>query len=200
MASAIIILLVACTPTPHDVKQSGQEAEIYPDYKDVTIPVNIAPLNFVVRGAEAIEVKAGNLTVRNRGGNVEFGMGEWRKLIEGSDTIEVEVTTLKDGQWTAYKRFHWFVVNDSVDSYLSYRLIEPGYSVWSRLQIKQRIKGICNALVILCTSLKFVQLFSCVIQINQYCHLLPLRPFVRHKCSYHKVENRSRPLLRPHLS
>ena len=138
LASAIIILLVACTPTPHDVKQSGQEAEIYPDYKDVTIPVNIAPLNFVVRGAEAIEVKAGNLTVRNRGGNVEFGMGEWRKLIEGSDTIEVEVTTLKDGQWTAYKRFHWFVVNDSVDSYLSYRLIEPGYSVWSRLQIKQR--------------------------------------------------------------
>ena len=138
LASAIIILLVACTPTPHDVKQSGQEAEIYPDYKDVTIPVNIAPMNFVVRGAEAVEVKAGNLTVRNRGGNVEFGMGEWRKLIEGSDTIEVEVTTLKDGQWTAYKRFHWFVVNDSVDSYLSYRLIEPGYSVWSRLQIKQR--------------------------------------------------------------
>ena len=47
----LLPLATACTPTPHDVEQSTQEAEIYPDYKDVTIPVNIAPMNFVVRGA-----------------------------------------------------------------------------------------------------------------------------------------------------
>ena len=135
---ALLTLLTACTPTPHDVKQSGEEADIYPDYKDVTIPVNIAPMNFLVRGAEAVEVKAGGLTIINRGGNVEFGMREWRRLVEENDTIEVEVTALKDGQWTAYKHFCWYVVNDSIDSYLTYRLIEPDYSVWSRLQIKQR--------------------------------------------------------------
>lgn len=138
IAFALLMLLTACTPTPHDVKQSEQEAEIYPDYKDVTIPVNIAPMNFVVRGVDAVEVKAGDLTVRSRGGNVQFGVGEWRALLEKNETIEVEVTALKDGQWTAYKRFHWYVVRDSIDSYLTYRLIEPGYSVWNRLQIKQR--------------------------------------------------------------
>ncbi len=138
MAIALLMLLAACTPTPHDVKQSNQEVEIYPDYKDVTIPVNIAPLNFVVRGAEAVEVKAGDLTVNSSDGNVQFGVGEWRKLLEKNKTIEVEVTALKDGQWTAYKHFHWYVVADSIDSYLTYRLIEPGYSVWNRLQIKQR--------------------------------------------------------------
>ena len=82
MAFALLMLLTACTPTPHDVKQSSQEAEIYPDYKDVTIPVNIAPMNFVVRGADAVEVKAGDLTVWSRGGNVSFGMREWRRLLE----------------------------------------------------------------------------------------------------------------------
>ena len=138
IAFALLMLLTACTPTPHDVKQSEQEAEIYPDYKDVTIPVNIAPMNFVVRGVDAVEVKVGDLTVRSRGGNVQFGVGEWRALLEKNETIEVEVTALKDGQWTAYKRFHWYVVRDSIDSYLTYRLIEPGYSVWNRLQIKQR--------------------------------------------------------------
>ena len=138
IALALLMLLTACTPTPHDVRQSEQEAEIYPDYKDVTIPVNIAPMNFVVRGVDAVEVKAGDLTVRSRGGNVQFGVGEWRALLEKNETIEVEVTALKDGQWTAYKRFHWYVVRDSIDSYLTYRLIEPGYSVWNRLQIKQR--------------------------------------------------------------
>ena len=138
MALALLMLLTACTPTPHDVKQSSQEAEVYPDYKDVTIPVNIAPMNFVVRGADAVEVKAGELTVRSRGGDVRFGMREWRSLLEENDTIEVQVTVLKDGQWTAYRPFHWYVVGDSIDSYLTYRLIEPGYSVWNRLQIKQR--------------------------------------------------------------
>ena len=133
-----LVLLSACTPTPHNVKQSNLEVEIYPDYKDVTIPVNIAPLNFVVRGAEAIEVKVGDLTINSGDGLAKFGEGEWHTLLEQNDTLEVEVTALKDGQWTAYKHFCWYVVRDSLDSYLSYRLIEPGYSVWNRLQIKQR--------------------------------------------------------------
>ena len=134
----LLPLATACTPTPHDVEQSTQEAEIYPDYKDVTIPVNIAPMNFVVRGAEAVEVKAGNVTINSNGGNVEFGMSEWRKLLAENEDIEVQVTALKNGKWTAYKHFNWHVVNDSIDSYLTYRLIEPGYSIWNRLQIKQR--------------------------------------------------------------
>lgn len=138
IAFALLIMLTACTPVPHHVKQSREEAEIYPDYKDVTIPVNIAPMNFVVRGADAVEVKAGDLTIGSRGGHVEFGMREWRSLLEENDTIGVEVTALKNGQWIAYKRFYWYVVRDSIDSYLTYRLIEPGYSVWNRLQIKQR--------------------------------------------------------------
>lgn len=138
IAIASLLLLTACTPTPHDVRQSEEEAPIYPDYKDVTIPVNIAPMNFLVRGVDAIEVKAGDVTVNSRGGSVEFGMREWRRLLKGHDTITVEVTALRDGQWTAYKRFHWYVVGDSIDSYLTYRLIEPDYTVWSRLQIKQR--------------------------------------------------------------
>ena len=133
-----MLVMTACTPTPHDVKQSGELPHIYPDYTDVTIPVNIAPLNFLVRGAEAVEVKAGDVTVRGRGGNVEFDMREWRRLLETSPEIEVTVTALKDGQWTAYKPFRWYVAEDSIDSYLTYRLIEPDYTVWSRLQIKQR--------------------------------------------------------------
>ncbi len=137
--------LLSCTPTPHDVKQSNEEADIYPDYKDVTIPVNIAPLNFLVREADAVEVKAGELVVRSRGGSVGFGMREWRRLMEENagksstpQSISVQVTVLKDGQWIAYKPFNWYVVNDPIDSYVTYRLIEPAYSVWNRLQIIQR--------------------------------------------------------------
>ena len=51
------LLLAACTSTPKDVQQVDELPPIYPDYCDVTIPVNIAPLNFLLRGdIEAIEV------------------------------------------------------------------------------------------------------------------------------------------------
>lgn len=134
----LLVLVTSCTPTPHDVVESDDEARIYPDYKDVTIPVNIAPLNFLVRGAEAVEVRAGDVTVNSRGGEVTFGEREWRRLVETDDTIVVRVTAMKDGRWTAYKPFRWYVVKDELDPWLTYRLIEPDYTVWSRLQIKQR--------------------------------------------------------------
>ena len=39
--------LVACQPSlPHIDEQKEITPVIYPDYKEVTIPVNVAPLNF----------------------------------------------------------------------------------------------------------------------------------------------------------
>lgn len=134
----LTVFLVACKPSPHDVRHIGDEPDIYPDYKDVTIPLNIAPMNFLVRNAEAVEIKAGDVVVRSRGSKVVFDKQDWHRLMTMNDTITVQVTAQRDGQWTAYKPFRWFVVKDSIDSYLSYRLIEPDYAVWSRLQIKQR--------------------------------------------------------------
>lgn len=51
-------LFTACTPTPQNVTRTDAAAPIYPDYRDVTIPRNIAPLNFLLRaeGCEALEV------------------------------------------------------------------------------------------------------------------------------------------------
>ena len=42
-----LLLLTACGETDIKIaKQNGQDVEIAPDYKEVTIPQKIAPLNF----------------------------------------------------------------------------------------------------------------------------------------------------------
>ena len=52
------ILLVACGPSvPTDYTQSDKLPAIYPDYAQVTIPVNMAPLSFEFDG-EADEMVA----------------------------------------------------------------------------------------------------------------------------------------------
>lgn len=138
-AAIIFLMVTACTPTPQNVSQSDSLPPIYPDYCDVTIPANIAPLNFLIRDdVEAVQVEAGDIVVNNRGNKVVFDEDEWHQLLAANSDITVKVTVLKDGRWTNYRSFHWQVVKDLLDPYLTYRLIEPDYEIWNRLQIKQR--------------------------------------------------------------
>lgn len=139
--SALMLLLLSCTPTPVDVQKSSELPPIYPDYCDVTIPVNIAPLNFLLRtDCEAIEVKAGSLILSTRGNEASFDIDDWKELMQQSadQEIEVTITALINGTWTQYAPFHWRVVSDKVDPYLTYRLIEPDYEIWNNVQIQQR--------------------------------------------------------------
>ena len=133
--------LTSCTPTPKDVVMQDVLPPIYPDYCDVTIPENIAPLNFLLRAdCEAIEVKAGELALNASGNEVVFDIDNWKTLMEQSadKEIEVTITALINGTWKQYKSFKWQVVSDKVDSYLTYRLIEPDYEIWNHVQIQQR--------------------------------------------------------------
>lgn len=137
-------LLTACSPKPSNVRSVAQAAPIYPDYADVAIPYNIAPLNFLLRdGADAVEVKIigkkQTLTVYGDD-KVCFSMDDWKELldVEKGNTLTVQVTSRVNGEWLAYKSFTWYVAPDPVDGYLTYRLIEPGYEVWNSIQLCER--------------------------------------------------------------
>ena len=54
------------------------------------------------------------------------------------DTLEVKVFSKKQGRWEGYKAFPLMVAADSIDPYLAYRLIEPGYELGTRLCLVQR--------------------------------------------------------------
>ena len=45
-AMAGILLLASCAQTHENAEQVNHLPNMYPDYADVTNPVNIAPLNF----------------------------------------------------------------------------------------------------------------------------------------------------------
>ena len=138
---SFLFLLSACTPTPENIQKSDLLPPLYPDYCDVTIPVNIAPLNFLLRAdCEAVEVKAGDLTVNYKGNEVVFDCDEWKEMLtqNAGKQIQVTVTALIQGRWIEYKTFNWNVVKDKLDPYLTYRLIEPDYEIWNHVQIQQR--------------------------------------------------------------
>ena len=116
---------------------------IYPDYINVTIPYNIAPLNFFLREAQHIDVKlegqSGNMrrTGRNK---IQFSQSKWRKFLkaEAGNKITVKVKAKINGNRYRYAPFEWTVSDDRIDPYLTYRLIEPGYEVWNKVQLCER--------------------------------------------------------------
>ena len=162
-AACMAVGLAGCTPRPTgNVAQEQRQPTIYPDYADVTIPVNIAPLNFLVRepGCDAVQVTVGiadnpslaSISVHARGNEVCFSLHDWRETLRqaaGSDLV-VTLTARIDGSWKQFKPFRWHVVSDSIDPYLTYRLIEPDYEIFNNLTLQERClenfdeRSICN--------------------------------------------------------
>ena len=116
---------------------------IYPEYTHITIPYNIAPLNFIIREAQRMEVtlkgSSGNMRCTGKS-KIQFPERRWKKLLkaEMGNSVTVTVKAKINGKWFEYQPFEWMVSEHRIDPYLTYRLIEPGYEVWNRIQLCER--------------------------------------------------------------
>ena len=138
-----LLLLIACE-NPNNVQLLNELPPIYPDYTDITIPCNIAPLNFILRNQpQSIEVvlKGQSTQIRFMGRRkIQFSEKRWKKFLqtEKGNTVSVQVVAKIQGQWIKYRPFEWTIAEEKIDPYLTYRLIEPGYEVWYKIQLCER--------------------------------------------------------------
>ncbi|MBP5712777.1 MAG: hypothetical protein J6W77_07320, partial [Prevotella sp.] len=110
------LLLVSCQHTVKDAVLVKEYPKIFPDYIGVTIPVNIAPLNFnyidgdfarmdvVVKGS-----KGGELHVQGK--EASFDVEEWHELVTQNKGGQLDMTVCveKEGKRTQYKDFSIYV-------------------------------------------------------------------------------------------
>ena len=116
---------------------------IYPDYKEVTVPVNIAPLNFryAMEGVRKAKTTftLGDKSVTIRGTEVEWRLSAWKQFLHGAEgkTVTVTAEAVVNGvkvadQWSVH------VSEDAIDGWLTYRLIEPSYQMFYEVSIMER--------------------------------------------------------------
>lgn len=120
--------------------------QIYPDYIGVTIPVDIAPLNFsmlsdsiALMDVEVKGSKGGSLHAN--GEYADFDIGEWHRLLNANrgDSLTVTVCARQDGRWTRYRDFTLYVSPDSIGAWgITYRRIAPGYQLFGPMGLYQR--------------------------------------------------------------
>ncbi|TKG95469.1 cytochrome C biosynthesis protein [Puteibacter caeruleilacunae] len=124
---------------------SDKVVEIFPDYTDITIPPNIAPLNFKIQ-VEAdeyfVEIKNNDdhvIKVKSTDGNIDIPIEQWKRLLKDNrgKQITFSVYTKKE-EWTKYPDIVNHIAKEEIDSHLVYRLLYPGYELWNEMGIYQR--------------------------------------------------------------
>lgn len=126
---------------------AGREPVIEPDYSGVTIPPNIAPLNFLIleKGKNfritATSQTGSSLTLGSSDGAVLFPVGSWKSLLRGSAGGKIDLEIIADEGGKSAKKYTPFQLNvasEPIDPYLCYRLLYPGYRSWVDMKIIQR--------------------------------------------------------------
>ena len=147
--TAVLLLLSSCVNHP-DVPSSSKEAKslpaIFPDYCNVTVPCNIAPLNFMLPADQYEECVArlttpdGKQQTYGDGVKVQIPESEWHSMLDVSKgkSIKFEVWGKKKEEWLSFRPFDIHVAEEPIDEYVSYRLIEPSYVAWTFMEIAQR--------------------------------------------------------------
>jgi len=139
------LMLVSCgVKIPDNFRLSSTSVRIYPDYTNLRIPYNIAPLNFSIeenadRYLTQIYSKKGS-SINLTGKNVILRENQWKTLLSENrgDTLFFQIFLRQGGEWIKYPVIKNYVANEPIDNYLCYRLIEPSFATADELSIRQR--------------------------------------------------------------
>lgn len=119
-----------------------------PDYSGrPAVPRNIAPLRFRIdTPADAYQAAVGisggepEIIVYSADGEIMIPEKEWAALLDRAAgfSIDIAVASRSDGRWTGYPAMTVDVDTAALTDWLVYRLIYPGYELWSDMGIYQR--------------------------------------------------------------
>lgn len=144
---SVFASLCACRTSVDRAVATDEEVSVYPDYKDVTIPYNIAPIDFAVDAKGdyllTVEGECGSFCVRYGRESFRIPSAKWRKMLQNNRGRSLKLTIFerRNRSWAAFKPFEVAVAQEPVDDYIAYRLIAPGYELWSTMGIYQREVG-----------------------------------------------------------
>lgn len=145
--SAFVLLFLGCTnySNLHE-SELNSEANIFPDYKNVTIPFNIAPLNFIIRDSadKYLVVLKGEksevIEILSDDGNIQIPIKKWKKLLNENKGLgySISIYIEKGSKWFKFNTVNNNIATDVIDNYVVYRFINPANILWSEMGIYQR--------------------------------------------------------------
>src|SRR5665647_686998 len=134
---ALFLFFNSCGIKPTgDIAVSELAPKMEPDYSEVTIPANIAPLNFIIKETgSAYYVKISSdagpeIEVSSKAGKIDIPERSWKRMLQNNKGKEFKVdiySSDEQNKWSKFKTFSNRIAQEPIDPYLYYRLLFPGY-------------------------------------------------------------------------
>jgi hypothetical protein len=145
------MLMCGCRPDLATIKRGCVTIDrlpvIKPDYTGVTLPPNIAPLNFTLKDscaacvAEIASVKGQPIAVSGEKGTIRIPAQQWKQLLSENAGKPLRITIYSrgnSGAWRRYKTIDDTIAAEPIDHYCTYRLLSYQYNYSSDLRECQR--------------------------------------------------------------
>ena len=141
----LLLFFYSCsTSLPDEAEEVGRAAQTMPDNAGATLPPNIAPLSFEILEAgdafvSCLSTKSGEQVFV--GGRTSVpDQEDWQRLLTAAmgDTLWTDIYVKQDGQWKHFDRIANPVAKDSIDPFITYRLIRPSYVMYEELALVER--------------------------------------------------------------
>ena len=143
-----LLFLYSCNNSPHQNYISiGRIPVLEPDYSDIIIPSNIAPMNFLIKemgsgySASFLIGTETFLEISSKNGKIQIPERKWREMLMNNKGKDLHIDIyLKDniGKWSKFQTITIKIAKEQIDKYVFYRLLYPGYESWTELSIKER--------------------------------------------------------------
>jgi hypothetical protein len=143
-----ILIDISCSSKiPSVYKETGKDAVITPDYSGVTIPVNIAPLNFLIREkgtefrVEFSNEKKDRFIIESGSGSIKIPIKIWKQFLENNTDENYTMTIYvknESGSWEKFNSITNHISSDKIDPWIVYRRINAGMIFWENMDIVQR--------------------------------------------------------------
>jgi hypothetical protein len=127
--------------------QIAYEPNIAPDYSDITIPHNIAPLNFkILEKGQTYRVeihsnRGSAIGIVSKTGLIHIPLRKWRALLNSNKGqklfIDVYVKD-EDKGWRQFQSITNTIAKEDIDGTVVYRFMKPIYKWWKDIGIYQR--------------------------------------------------------------
>jgi hypothetical protein len=143
----ILITISSCHSKIGSFTEVSRLPSIFPDYTNILVPPNIAPLNFKINepGVEfEVRIYTSNdnqMVVRSKKPSIQMDIDSWHKLLQkgmGSKLFMEVFVKEKNDAWQKFQTITNEVSKEKLDNHLAYRLINTGYVVWNTMGIYQR--------------------------------------------------------------
>ena len=130
-AAGVLVFSLAAVEKP-DLRSCADSARpplIKPDYIDVTVPPNIAPLNFIIEEpgdgyyAQLTGQAAGCIKIASKNPVIKIPINKWKKLLDANKgrSYGMDICVKHGKQWSRFTTVTNHIAEETIDSYLTYR-------------------------------------------------------------------------------